>query len=210
MWRVRKAAYRGNIGMEDRKEKLIRCAEDEFAEKGYSKASLRTICKNADMTTGALYFFFKDKDDLFSAVVGDALKELTYIIQTHYQLENTKDELVDDGEDDVRATREIIAVLYRHRREFDILLNKAQGSSLENIAEKITLITRDHHVALVDRLSRGRWNRENAGVLIDWMSHALIDAFVFAFKSYDKEEEAGKFVLTVTSFIRNGWVATFS
>ena len=41
--------------------KLLASAKSEFLEKGYAKASLRKICANAGMTTGALYFFFKDK-----------------------------------------------------------------------------------------------------------------------------------------------------
>ena len=44
---------------------LIKAARSEFIEKGYINASLRSICKKAEVTTGAVYFFFKDKDDLF-------------------------------------------------------------------------------------------------------------------------------------------------
>ena len=40
-------------------EKLLENAKREFVEKGYRKASLRTICKNAGVTVGALYFFFQ-------------------------------------------------------------------------------------------------------------------------------------------------------
>ncbi|MBR4097117.1 MAG: TetR/AcrR family transcriptional regulator, partial [Oscillospiraceae bacterium] len=43
------------------REKLIESAKAEFMDKGYNKASLRTICANAGVTTGALYFFFEDK-----------------------------------------------------------------------------------------------------------------------------------------------------
>ena len=32
---------------------LLQCAKKEFMEKGYSKASLRSICKEAGVTTGA-------------------------------------------------------------------------------------------------------------------------------------------------------------
>ena len=46
------------------KDKLLISAKQEFLEKGYQKASLRNICKNAGVTTGALYFFFQDKEDL--------------------------------------------------------------------------------------------------------------------------------------------------
>lgn len=46
---------------------LIQCAKKEFMEKGFAGASLRGICQKAGVTTGALYFFFQDKDDLFMA-----------------------------------------------------------------------------------------------------------------------------------------------
>ena len=49
--------------MNDEKEtrkKLQESAMQEFLEKGFMKASLRSICKNAGVTTGALYFFFQD------------------------------------------------------------------------------------------------------------------------------------------------------
>ena len=48
------------------RQHLLECAKREFLEKGYMKASLRNICKEAGVTTGALYFFFKDKEDLLA------------------------------------------------------------------------------------------------------------------------------------------------
>ena len=39
------------------RQHLLECAKREFLEKGYMKASLRNICKEAGVTTGALYFF---------------------------------------------------------------------------------------------------------------------------------------------------------
>ena len=36
------------------KEKLLQSAKAEFIVKGYQGASLRTICKNSGVTTGAL------------------------------------------------------------------------------------------------------------------------------------------------------------
>ena len=43
---------------EETKTRLLQAATEEFAEYGYEKSSLRRICKNAEVTTGALYFFF--------------------------------------------------------------------------------------------------------------------------------------------------------
>ena len=53
----------------EKRELLISAAKEEFLEKGYNKASLRSICAKAGVTTGALYFFFENKADLFSAIV---------------------------------------------------------------------------------------------------------------------------------------------
>lgn len=51
------------------RERLIECAKKEFLEKGFAKASLRNICAQAGLTTGAVYFLFKDKNGLLEAVV---------------------------------------------------------------------------------------------------------------------------------------------
>ena len=62
---------------EDKKktrQKLLEQAKVEFAEKGFMKASLRTICTNAGVTTGALYFFFRDKEDLFTSLYRNPCK----------------------------------------------------------------------------------------------------------------------------------------
>ena len=58
------------------RSKLLQSAREEFVEKGYMKASLRNICKNAGVTTGALYFFFEDKAALFDAVIGEAVQSV--------------------------------------------------------------------------------------------------------------------------------------
>ena len=42
---------------EETRDSILRSAEAEFAEFGYEKASLRHICANAGVTTGALYFY---------------------------------------------------------------------------------------------------------------------------------------------------------
>lgn len=66
------------------REKLLESAMAEFSENGYMKASLRKICADAGVTTGALYFFFKNKNDLFKAIVDEPLKELCRLLTEHY------------------------------------------------------------------------------------------------------------------------------
>ena len=77
-----------NINNQDTKEILLKAAREEFFEKGYEKASLRSICNNADLTTGALYFFFKDKKDIFNYILSPLLDEINTLITAHYRSEH--------------------------------------------------------------------------------------------------------------------------
>lgn len=86
--------------MNKNKETVIniqKAAMKEFSEKGFMKASLRKICADAGVTTGALYFFFKDKDDLFCSLVREPVEEIYKIMTEHYALET------DISEQDVLA-----------------------------------------------------------------------------------------------------------
>lgn len=54
---------------EETKEAILSAAAEEFYEYGYEKASLRHICSRAGVTTGAVYCFFENKEDLLSNVM---------------------------------------------------------------------------------------------------------------------------------------------
>ncbi len=63
------------------REDLIDAAERVFSERGVSRTSLQEIAKAAGVTRGAVYWHFKDKADLFNAMMArttlpmeDALK----------------------------------------------------------------------------------------------------------------------------------------
>ena len=74
------------------KEKLIEIAKKEFLAKGYEKASLRKICADANVTTGAMYFFFKNKQDLFLNVVEEKAEHLLTLVKRQ-----TKSEVSGEG-----------------------------------------------------------------------------------------------------------------
>ena len=47
---------------ENSKKMIIRAGKQEFLKYGYKGASLRNICKQAGVTTGAFYFQFENKE----------------------------------------------------------------------------------------------------------------------------------------------------
>ena len=49
----------------EKRDKLINCALDEFAENDYPSASVSKIVQRAGIAKGSLYQYFKDKSDLY-------------------------------------------------------------------------------------------------------------------------------------------------
>lgn len=56
---------------DDRPREICAAALEVFAEKGFAAARLEEIAKRAGVSKGTLYLYFKDKEDLFRAVVRD-------------------------------------------------------------------------------------------------------------------------------------------
>ena len=58
---------------EDRPREICAAALQVFAEKGFASAKLEEIAKRAGVSKGTLYLYFKDKEELFRAVVRDTV-----------------------------------------------------------------------------------------------------------------------------------------
>lgn len=52
------------------REALLDAAEEVFLEKGVARTSLEQIARHAGMTRGAVYWHFRNKADLFQAMLG--------------------------------------------------------------------------------------------------------------------------------------------
>ena len=57
------------------REKLLKAAVSEIAERGYEKARLVDIAAKADLTVGSVYTWYKNKTDLFNAAIEFALAQ---------------------------------------------------------------------------------------------------------------------------------------
>ena len=83
-WRRRKA---------DRPGEIIAAALEVFAERGFAATRLEDIAKQANLSKGALYLYFETKEDLFRAVVGEAvaanLDHLEKAVQADLPFEQT-------------------------------------------------------------------------------------------------------------------------
>ena len=57
----------------DRPGEIVQAALAVFAEKGFAAAKLEDIARRAGVSKGAIYLYFETKEDIFRAVVGQAI-----------------------------------------------------------------------------------------------------------------------------------------
>ena len=115
--------------------RLLASAKAEFMKHGYLKAELKTICENADITTGAVYKRYKGKEDLFSAVVEDIASELTDFVESRSELDFSllsDDEIYDSWVMSYESMMPLFKLLYQNRDTVSLLIDKAAGTRYEN------------------------------------------------------------------------------
>lgn len=195
------------------KAKLLASGKKEFLEKGYMHASLRNICQNAGVTTGALYFFFQDKEDLFAALVEEPLQQLYRVMDQHYSQELLQ---VDEGQgaeadisDDLEASYQIIHYMYQYYDEFQMILTKSQGSRFEQCIDRFVEISEKHYRVVADKLSKRAGVSRIDDYMIHWMSHMMIDIFVHMLNHERSEEAAIEHMQYIMRFLRAGWFELF-
>ena len=198
------------------REKLIESAKAEFMENGYNKASLRTICANAGVTTGALYFFFEDKADLFRAIVGKPVDELFSIMQSHFdEDEDVVASAVPDTDPDeyIDDHSEIAQILIHHiYKNYDaaiLVLTKSQGSEYENIVDRIVEITENKSIEMMDKISAKTGKKQKLNkYMLHLIIHIVVDSFVQLVIHEPNEKKALKSIKKVFKMTMHNWTET--
>lgn len=196
------------------KLRLLASAKAEFMEKGYMSASLRTICRNAEVTTGALYFFFQGKEDLFASIVKEPLDKLYELMVLHYReevdlLASGKIEKK-DYQEDVQMAYHVVHYLYQYKEEIELVLKKAQGSSYEYAMDRFVEVTESHYRLLADKMSEALHVPNISDSMIHWVSHTMIDTFTYFIIHGLSEEEAMKSMGSMMMYMITGWFGMLS
>lgn len=112
-------------------EKIKQAALEEFYTNGYAKASLRTICNRAGVTTGAMYFSFENKEALFQAILQPLVESYEKMLARCMQIE------LEDSSEGADVDVLLMQFILKHRKEAIVIMEKAQGSCYEGFRDRI-------------------------------------------------------------------------
>lgn len=192
--------------------RLLAAARKEFCSQGFAKASTNRICAEAGVTTGALFKRYKNKDELFCALVADTAENFKEMLKSQY---------TSFGELSVKEQRENavqpkgyqkpMQFIYERLDDFRLLLCSAEGSYYEHYKEEITDIIAEATVSFM-RMTESKAMLEGEEVseeviryLIGMQQHALFEII----KKQTDYEQACKHATQVQSFFDLAWAGLF-
>lgn len=188
------------------RELLIEAAKKEFLKKGYNKASLRTICANAGVTTGALYFFFENKADLYAAIVDPPLKELKAILIEHFNEdaeEARKLNSIEEADmDHTEISDRIVTHIYDNYDSIMLLLTASENTVYENVVDEFVDMLDKSIPPMVASMKGYKYDE----YMSHWMSHISLDAFIHVIKHEKDVNKAKKRLSGILNYLVMGWV----
>ncbi|MBL4632593.1 MAG: TetR/AcrR family transcriptional regulator [Kofleriaceae bacterium] len=136
-----------------RRRRIQRAARTVFAEKGYAKTSIEQIAREASLSVGAIYLYFRSKEDLYVSLLEETLElfdtEMTQIrnrsdLKVDDKLRNTWTFLTQWAASDVEATRVLRLVSQPNiRKQLSDEVAESVGKGIAQIRMHLSAMIRD-------------------------------------------------------------------
>jgi AcrR family transcriptional regulator len=136
-----------------RRRRIQRAARTVFAEKGYAKTSIEQIAREASLSVGAIYLYFRSKEDLYVSLLEETLElfdaEMTQIrnrtdLKVDDKLRNTWSFLTQWAAADIEATRVLRLVSQPNiRKQLSDEVAESVGKGIAQIRMHLSAMIRD-------------------------------------------------------------------
>ena len=180
--------------------RIIAAARKEFYEYGFTQASLRKIASRAEVTTGALYTRYKNKDELFEYLISEVL----IVMGTYGKAQETKD--ISDFLEAVGFESEMyLNILFDYYEQSVLLFCRSDGSlvgkklnqMIEDKVESTVIYVTDYLSNAVD---------QNA---VRLLMNAGFSTYRGLLENEKEKNKAKKAMKEVGDFFNAGWKALF-
>lgn len=150
---------------ENVKQKIYSAAVEEFYKKGYTNATIRSIAGKADIPSGLVYTYYKNKIDLLGAIVEPIFG---MIKRTMNKEENSG--FKHPFENFKKIELNLFLNLFDKRRELIILIDRSNGTKYDNAKETIIKMTEIH--------IKKSFKKRDVTIYNDFLVHILANSFI--------------------------------
>jgi len=191
--------------------RVIKAINEEFLEKGYEAASLRSIAIRADMSVAGLYRHYSDKESMFEEFIKPLMEQIDDWMNAH---KKSQYRLMESGVTDSKKLMEstlvglISDILYPNKEIFKILVSGAKGTKYENYVHEFV---HRQQVEMKKALMKMQEYGFKVRIPEDDELHIIMSAYVTAeFEPiiHDYGEEKMRLCLdTINQFFMQGWMS---
>lgn len=139
---------------DEKYESILKASRSEFIAKGFKDASMRVIAKNANVSLSNIYNYFKNKDEIFLAIVQPAKNDIYTFIENQHNEENFDINHVSSFAYQHEMIDMYISLIFRYKEEIRLMLFHSEGSSISNFRDTLTdymTQVNDNHMKIVKR-----------------------------------------------------------
>lgn len=190
--------------------RIHQAAKAEFLEKGFRGASLRNIVKSVGMTTGAFYGYYKSKEELFEALVGEPHD---YLIGRFKDAQREFAQLPHEQQPEVMGDisglcmYDMLHYAYAHLEECKLILCCSEGTRFSGlIDEMVEIEVESTHTYLAVLYELGRpspkIDPKLEHILITGMFHTFFELVIHEMPLRDAEN----YIREMRAFYTAGWM----
>lgn len=107
---------------EEKRNRILTAATNEFAAGGFDNANINTIAKKAGVSVGSLYKYFENKQDLFLTVIHHSIAKMEDLLNV----------LAVSNEDILVKVEKIIREIQSFSKENEVLIKLYNAMTAEN------------------------------------------------------------------------------
>jgi AcrR family transcriptional regulator len=174
---------------ERRRQQIIVAAKRVFSEKGFSKATMEDIAKEAELSPGTIYLYFKNKDELYASL---SLRILQYL---NIRLEHVAQQKDLSTEERIQALKEAMFDVYNFDPLVVINMFHLQSSeTLKNLSPELLAEIKQLSQSSLGVISEIFKEGIREGVFIEKHPVALADVLWALFSGVVLWEESKKII----------------
>lgn len=188
---------------------ILECAKEEFMQKGFADASMRTIAEKAGFTTGMLYSRFADKNELFSALVKEGADKLySYFsdVQEEFAEFPATQQVAEMQTYTSSKMRTVIDIIYEYFDTFKLIVCHSAGSSYDRYIDRMIEYETDSTERFMRVLQENGTSVKTVRRDINHMLASALFNGIFEVVAHDfPKEDALEYVNAVCDFFFAGW-----
>ena len=187
---------------------LLEAGKKEFLAHGFQGASLRDIAASLGVTTGAIYRYYTDKAELFSALVEKPARELEEryrAAQKEFADQPLQDQLTELPEVSDENSW-IMEFIYDNFDAFKLIVCCSAGTGYEHYLDTLVEIEANSGRALLERMEEaGQQIHQIDDALIHIVSSALFNGIFETVRHDMPRDKAFVYLNDLKEFYSAGW-----